>query len=235
MFDRRKTVYWDNWHGSVLESKRDKSGLDFKRNRYYDPQTGRFTQEDPLGLAGGLNLYGFAAGDPVNYSDPFGLCVPPVTPLCLVAYGILIGSTVFVGTRVAYNAAAGLPLAENAQSDLARGAIAGGGVGVGAAATTTVEATTIATAGRVAGSATGAAGALGSRAEAIANLRNLGPETVGMLREFFKTGELPQGLTPEALQAYRAVAEHAVSAGIDKLGVQAQRIQMIDDALQRMQ
>jgi hypothetical protein len=25
-------------------------------------------------LAGGLNLYGFAAGDPVNFSDPFGLC-----------------------------------------------------------------------------------------------------------------------------------------------------------------
>ena len=34
------------------------------------------TQEDPIGLAGGLNLYGFAAGDPVNFSDPFGLCPP---------------------------------------------------------------------------------------------------------------------------------------------------------------
>ncbi len=32
------------------------------------------TQEDPVGLAGGLNLYGFAKGDPVNFSDPFGLC-----------------------------------------------------------------------------------------------------------------------------------------------------------------
>lgn len=29
---------------------------------------------DPIGLAGGANLYGFAAGDPVNFSDPFGLC-----------------------------------------------------------------------------------------------------------------------------------------------------------------
>jgi hypothetical protein len=28
---------------------------------------------DPIGLAGGLNAYGFANGDPVNYSDPFGL------------------------------------------------------------------------------------------------------------------------------------------------------------------
>ncbi len=37
------------------------------------PVTGRFTQEDPIGLAGGVNAYGFADGDPVNYSDPFGL------------------------------------------------------------------------------------------------------------------------------------------------------------------
>ncbi len=27
-----------------------------------------------MGLAGGLNLYGYAGGDPVNFSDPFGLC-----------------------------------------------------------------------------------------------------------------------------------------------------------------
>jgi peptidoglycan LD-endopeptidase CwlK len=45
------------------------------RNRFYDPQTGRFTQEDPSGIAGGLNLYGFAGGDPVTFSDPYGLCV----------------------------------------------------------------------------------------------------------------------------------------------------------------
>jgi uncharacterized protein RhaS with RHS repeats len=45
----------------------------YMRNRYYDPATGRFTQQDPIGLAGGLNLYGFANGDPVNLSDPFGL------------------------------------------------------------------------------------------------------------------------------------------------------------------
>jgi hypothetical protein len=37
------------------------------------------TQEDPIGLAGGLNLYGYGDGDPVNNSDPFGLCPPKDT------------------------------------------------------------------------------------------------------------------------------------------------------------
>ncbi len=61
------------WFGTVHTMKRDASGLHFKRNRFVDPNTGRFTQEDPIGLAGGLNLYGFANGDPVTFSDPFGL------------------------------------------------------------------------------------------------------------------------------------------------------------------
>lgn len=56
------------------DGARRRSSYQYKRNRYYDPSTGRFTQEDPIGLAGGLNLYGFTGGDPVNYSDPFGLC-----------------------------------------------------------------------------------------------------------------------------------------------------------------
>ena len=43
------------------------------RNRWYDPNTGRFTQEDPIGYAGGSNLYAYAGNDPVTYSDPYGL------------------------------------------------------------------------------------------------------------------------------------------------------------------
>ena len=54
----------------------------------YDPQTGRFTQEDPLGLAGGLNAYGFASGDPVNFGEPVGLCPHKIDADCTVGTGI---------------------------------------------------------------------------------------------------------------------------------------------------
>lgn len=85
---KRVTVYYavgpgddglNEWIGSLIKGMADQSGLYYRRNRYYDPNTGQFTQEDPIGLAGGLNLYGYANGDPVTYSDPFGLsavCIP---------------------------------------------------------------------------------------------------------------------------------------------------------------
>src|SRR5690606_27325384 len=63
------------WMGNLADQITDGSGLQYRRNRYYDPQTGRFTQSDPIGIAGGINLYGFAGGDPVNFADPFGLKV----------------------------------------------------------------------------------------------------------------------------------------------------------------
>src|SRR3954469_10809276 len=59
--------------GTLIDGMRDNSGQMYMRNRYYDPASGRFTQEDPIGLAGGLNAYGFAAGDPVSFDDPYGL------------------------------------------------------------------------------------------------------------------------------------------------------------------
>jgi uncharacterized protein RhaS with RHS repeats len=32
-----------------------------------------FLSEDPIGILGGTNLYGYAGGDPVNHVDPLGL------------------------------------------------------------------------------------------------------------------------------------------------------------------
>jgi RHS repeat-associated protein len=62
-----------SFQGTLLNDKQDNAQTLYRRNRTYDPKTGRFTQEDPIGLAGGLNLYGYANGDPVSYSDPFGM------------------------------------------------------------------------------------------------------------------------------------------------------------------
>jgi len=58
--------------------ERDEAGYYFVRARYYDPDLARFISEDPIGLAGGLNPYTYAANDPVNNTDPTGLkeCTP---------------------------------------------------------------------------------------------------------------------------------------------------------------
>lgn len=53
------------------------------RYRWYEPQTGRYTQVDPVCFAGGdLNLYRYAASNPLAYIDPSGLqlVVPPPDP-----------------------------------------------------------------------------------------------------------------------------------------------------------
>jgi RHS repeat-associated protein len=45
------------------------------RARWYDPETGRWLSNDPIGISGGLNLYAFCSNDPVNFVDPMGLAI----------------------------------------------------------------------------------------------------------------------------------------------------------------
>jgi RHS repeat-associated protein len=54
------------------------TGLYFYRARYYDPSTGRFFSEDPLGFGQGVNFYAYVGNNATNLIDPTGLakCCP---------------------------------------------------------------------------------------------------------------------------------------------------------------
>jgi RHS repeat-associated protein len=49
------------------------NGLYDFRARMYSPVLGRFMQVDPVGIRGGMNLYGYVGNDPLNALDPTGL------------------------------------------------------------------------------------------------------------------------------------------------------------------
>ncbi|MFH3350913.1 RHS repeat domain-containing protein, partial [Klebsiella aerogenes] len=48
------------------------TGLHYNRHRYYDPEIAGFISQDPIGLAGGLNVYQYAP-NPLGWVDPWGL------------------------------------------------------------------------------------------------------------------------------------------------------------------
>ena len=54
--------------------EQDRLGLYYFRARYYDPDLKRFLSEDPIGLAGGINPYVYAANNPIDLVDRKGLC-----------------------------------------------------------------------------------------------------------------------------------------------------------------
>ena len=51
----------------------DETGLYYNWNRSYNPETGRYTVSDPIGTNGGINLYAYSYGSPLNHFDPTGL------------------------------------------------------------------------------------------------------------------------------------------------------------------
>ncbi len=61
--------WFDNWH------------------RDYNPALGRYTESDPIGLAGGVNTYGYVLGQPTRLTDPKGQ---------QVAQGVVIGIPIVI-------------------------------------------------------------------------------------------------------------------------------------------
>jgi len=65
-------------------------GLYNYRARAYSPSLRRFLQADPAGYGAGMNLYAYVGGDPINATDPSGMCDDVMA--CVNVTGSLNGS-----------------------------------------------------------------------------------------------------------------------------------------------
>ena len=63
----------DNPYRFSTKAVDNETGLIYYGYRYYSPKLGRWISRDPLGEAGGINLYGFVRNNPVHRYDPLGL------------------------------------------------------------------------------------------------------------------------------------------------------------------
>lgn len=68
------------------------TGNHYNYYRDYDPRIGRYIESDPIGLAGGINTYTYADGNPVNWFDQQGT---------IVLADNLIGAAIGAGSYVA--------------------------------------------------------------------------------------------------------------------------------------
>jgi RHS repeat-associated protein len=76
------------------------TGLLYYRARLYDPILGRFTSRDPVGVAGGIDLYSYAGDSPPNAIDPYGEWFH-------VLIGAAIGAAVGVAAQVVSDVVSG--------------------------------------------------------------------------------------------------------------------------------
>jgi RHS repeat-associated protein len=148
-----------NWFRFTARDFDTETNLQFSRNRYYDPNPGRFLNEDRLRFRAGVNFYRYVSNSPVNLLDPFGL-LPSAKCACKIAAaaaaggaagagigrkiggvlgglggGLAVGLAGFGGGELAEPAGGGVPGAlAGGAAGAAEGAAAGSGIGTVAGA-----------------------------------------------------------------------------------------------------
>jgi RHS repeat-associated protein len=202
----------------------DTGGLYYYRARFYHPGLQRFISEDPSGFAAGdPNLYAYTFNAPTRYRDPSGRFVVPLV-LCAAGAG---GSAAadWMGGRKIDPVKAAMWCAAGAGLGFAGPAI-GAALGYGAGSA--------AAAGVAAASAAGG-GFSRTEVEGLRELFGRGVQGANSLLERLQSGEvnLPETVTPDTLRRYREIAESAITAGKDTLGVQEARRQAIDLLLRK--
>ena len=75
--------------GLSVNDDTEDSNLYLMGHRFYDPSLGRFLNRDPIGFAGGLNLFSYGGNNPVTMTDHTGLFVVGPTPVD-IAVGLLV-------------------------------------------------------------------------------------------------------------------------------------------------
>jgi RHS repeat-associated protein len=73
----------------------ESTGTSYYGYRFYSPCTGRWITRDPLGEAGGINLYGFNNNSPMNWVDPDGQKFIVGAGICVGLLALDLGTTLY--------------------------------------------------------------------------------------------------------------------------------------------